>query len=254
MSGAPVLAAARLGDRISHSARVDKSDSQALLGVTLGALTASAGLGGALAAALGAGASSGGGAGGTLKIELRELTPNSTSGKVEEGSPDTFLGQPKLPAALCAAQKVNCSHHKDKPIRMGSTAVFVNKKRLSRQTDEAGCGALLCDGEKTVLVGGAPADEAPPNPLAGLTQGAAIAAASLGAALSAGVTAIDSALRYGEQLAADAEAVVDQVVESAVVLEAEISAGIGAILSTGGGALASIFGAALGDRAKATPR
>ena len=106
MSATVVLAASRQTDRISHNARLDKRNSQALLGVSLGALTSQAGSGGVLTVVLGAGAASGGGAKGKLSIELRELVPHTTSGKVEEGSPDTFLGPSKLPAAAAGAQKV----------------------------------------------------------------------------------------------------------------------------------------------------
>jgi uncharacterized Zn-binding protein involved in type VI secretion len=250
MSATVVLSAARLTDRISHSARIDKKNSQALLGVSLGALTSACGSGGVIATALGAGAASGAKKG-KLAIELRELVPNSTSGKVEEGSPDTFLGKDLLPAAMAGAQKVSCSHHKDKPIRMGSTSVYVNKKRLSRQTDQTECGALLCDGERTVLVGGAPTDEAPRDPLDALTEGATVAAANLGAALSAGSGAVDRAFRLAEGLANSAFSLADRTLESATVLEGEISAQIGALLgSVRGALLGTSYGQKLGDKKK----
>ncbi|MFO0759146.1 MAG: PAAR domain-containing protein [Byssovorax sp.] len=250
MSGQVVLSAARQTDRISHNCRIDKHDSQALLGVTLGALTSAAGSGGAISSQVGAGASATGGRR-TMAIELRELIPNTTSGKVEEGSPDTFLGKDKLPAAAAGAQKVSCDHHKDKPIKMGSTTVFVNKKRLSRQTDETECGAQLCDGEMTVLVGGAPTDEAPEDPLTKLTEGATVALSALGAALTAGADAVETALSYGQTLVDKVAGAAEQVIESATVAEGEIAASIGSLLgSLEGAILGPTYGQKIGDKAK----
>jgi uncharacterized Zn-binding protein involved in type VI secretion len=254
MSGSPSLAAARVGDRISHAAQVIEKDSEALLGVALGALATVAHTAGALAAAIGAGISTSREPG-HLKIATSAVSPITTSGTISEGSPDTFIGGPSFPAALATLHEVDCDHHSDKPIRKGSASVFANGMRLARLTDETGCGAIICDGLPTVLVGGATVDDAPPDPLAAVAQGAAVAAAAVGSALRAGAGAVESAVRWGEGLATaargEAGAVVEQVAASVTVVEGEIAATVGAISGEiRGGALGSLFGALLGDKSK----
>jgi hypothetical protein len=109
-----------------------------------------------------------------------------------------------------------------------------------------------------VLVGGATVDDAPPDPLAAVSrfaESAAVAAAAVGAALRAGATAVESAVRWGEGLATaaldEAGAVVEQVAASVTVVEGEIAAKVGALSGElRGGALGSLFGALLGDKSK----
>ncbi|MEP7121574.1 MAG: PAAR domain-containing protein [Byssovorax sp.] len=254
MSGPLSLAAARVGDRISHAAHVAEQDSEVLLGVALGALNSVAHTAGALAAAIGAGLSTGREPG-HVKIATSAVSPITTSGTIREGSPDTFLGGPSFNAALATKHKVDCDHHSDKPIRKGSASVFANGKRLARMTDETGCGAIIADGLLTVLVGGATVDDAPPDPLAAVSHGAAVAAAAVGAALRAGAGAAETAIRWGEGLATaalnEAGAVVTQVEASVIVVEGEIAAKAAALVGeVKGGALGSLFGALLGDRSK----
>jgi uncharacterized Zn-binding protein involved in type VI secretion len=254
VSGSPSLAAARVGDRISHAANVVEKDTEALLGVALGALTAVAHTAGALAAAIGAGISTGREPG-QMKIATSAVSPITTSGTISDGSPDTFLGGPSFPAALASLHKVDCDHHSDKPIRKGSASVFANGMRLARMTDETGCGAIIADGLLTVLVGGATVDDAPPDPLAAVTQGAAVAAAAVGAALRAGADAVETAVRWGEGLATtaltEAGAVVEQVEQSVIVVEGEIAAKAASLVGeVKGGALGSLFGVLLGDKSK----
>jgi uncharacterized Zn-binding protein involved in type VI secretion len=254
MSGPLSLAAARVGDRISHAAQVAERDTEALLGVALGALTAVAHTAGALAAAIGAGISTGPQPG-QMKIATSAVTPITTSGKISEGSPDTFIGGPSFPAALATLHKVDCDHHSDKPIRKGSASVFANGMRLARVTDETGCGAIIADGLPTVLIGGATVDDAPPDPLAAVTHGAAVAAAAVGAALRAGAGAAETAIRWGEGLANaaldEADAAVKQVEASVTVVESEIAAKAAALVGDlKGGSLGSLFGALLGDKSK----
>lgn len=254
MSDSLSLAAARVGDRISHAAHVAEKDSEALLGVALGALTAVANTAGALAAAIGAGVSTGRGPR-HLKIATSAVSPITTSGKISEGSPDTFIGGPSLQAALTSVHKVDCDHHSDKPIRKGSASVFANGMRLARMTDETGCGAIIADGLLTVLVGGATVDDAPPDPLAAVAQGAAVAAAAVGAALRAGAEAVELAVRWGEGLATaaltEAGALVHPVEASVVVVEGEVAAKAASLVGEiQGGALGSLFGALLGDKSK----
>jgi uncharacterized Zn-binding protein involved in type VI secretion len=254
----PSLAAARVGDRISHAAQVIVTDSEALLGVALGALATVAHTAGALAAAIGAGATT---ASGHVKIATSAVLPITVSGAVVLGSPNTFVGKPSLPAALAVLHLAACGLHAANPIRMGSATVFANGLRLSRQTDLTTCGAIIVDGAPTVLVGGATVDAAPPDPLAAVaqvTKSAAVAAAAVGAALRAGAGAAEAAVRWGEGLAtaalSEAGAVVTQVEESVIVVEGEIaakaSALVGAVGDAANGALGALFGALLGDRSK----
>ena len=257
MSGPLSLAAARVGDRISHSANVDAKDSEALLGVALGAFASLAHTAGALAAAIGAGVTTGRQPG-HLKIATSAVSPNSTSGTISAGSPDTFFGGLSFPAALTVVHKVDCAHHSVKPIRTGSASVFANGMRLARSTDETGCGAIIADGLLTVLVGGATVDDAPPDPLAAVAEvarSAAVAAAAMGAALRAGVGAVETAVRWGEGLATaaltEAGALVEQVEASVIVVESEIAAKASSLVGElQGGALGSLFGALLGDKSK----
>ncbi len=160
MSGGPSLAAARVGDPISHAAQIIARDSEALLGVALGALATAAHTAGALAAAVGAGAKAGR-APGHMTIATSAVCPITTSGAVGTGSINTFFGLPALPAALASLHDVACAQHALAPIRKGSATVFANGMRLARQTDETGCGAIIAGGLLTVLVGGATVDDAP---------------------------------------------------------------------------------------------
>jgi len=261
MSG-PSLAAARVGDRISHAAQVIAKDSDALLGVALGALATVAHTAGALTAAIGAGVTT---APGHIQIATTAVLPITVSGAITLGSLNTFIGKPSLPAALATLHLVGCAAHQVNPIRMGSATVFANGMRLSRQTDATTCGAMIVDGAPTVLIGGATVDAAPPDPLAAiaeLTKSAAGAAAAVGAALQAGAGAAEAAVRWGEGLVTaaleDAGAVVTKVEESVIVLEGEIAAKasslIGAVGDAANGALSSLFGALLGDRSKPKPQ
>lgn len=254
MSGSPSLAAARVGDRISHAAQVAEHDTAALLGVALGALAAVAHTAGALAAAVGAGISTGREPG-HLRIATSAVSPITISGTISEGSPDTFIGGPSFPAALASLHKASCTHHSDKPIRKGSASVFANGMRLARLTDETGCGAIIVGGLPTVLIGGATVDDSPPDPLAAVSQGAAVAAAAVGASLRAGADAVETAVRWGEGLATaaltEAGAVIEQVEASVIVVEGEIAAKAAALVGeVKGGALGSLFGALLGDKSK----
>lgn len=238
MSGA--AAAARKGDRISHADRVAEHDrsTAALLGVAVGALVAAPGTGGATTASVGAGVACAGG-----QVTVREVIPHGTSGAITEGAPDLLIGAGKLPAALAAAHQADCHHHREKPLRTGSASVFAGGKRLARQTDETGCGAIVCDGDPTVLVGGAPHDGAPPDPLTLVTHGAAVASVAVGVAFAAGTSAIEAATRWGEALADHAVEAVTAAADEAGAVAGELGAEVGAILGTARGGLA---GAALG--------
>ena len=230
----PVLPAARQGDRHSHSARVQDSDAGALLAVVTGALVAAVGEGGVATAVLGAGVGSGGGGG---AIAMREVVPNTVSGAVAKGSPRTMLGAGGLPAALAEADPVDCRTHSDGPIRMGSVSVFIDGLRVARATDETKCGAMLCDGDKTILVGGAPADGAPPDPLTLLAVSAATAGAAVGNALAAGTAAVDIASRWAESLLDQGASKVDEAISGVEAAAGAVTARAGALVSDASGAL-----------------
>jgi uncharacterized Zn-binding protein involved in type VI secretion len=238
----PVVAAARKGDRISHGSRVEDHDSPALLGVALGARVAARGEGGVTTQAVGAGVACGRG-----KVTTRDVIPHTTSGAIEDGAPDVLIGAAKLPAALAAAQKVDCHHHRDKPLRTGSESVFAGKLRLARQTDEAGCGAIVCDGDPTVLVGGAPKDGAPPDPLSLVAHGSALASVAIGVATAAGGGAVLAATRWGEALAERAWAAAAEAAGEAEALAGALGADLGALLGAAETAGHALTGAVLGD-------
>jgi uncharacterized Zn-binding protein involved in type VI secretion len=234
-----VLPAARKGDRIAHGASVSNHDA-ALLGVAVGALVGAPGSGGVTTAAVGAGV----GSGGAASVSVGDVMPTSTSGVVEDAAPRTFVGPQSLPAALADGPPVDCHHHRDKPIRTGSATVIAESKRMARASDQTGCGAVLCDGDPTVLVGGPPADSAPPDPLAALSHGAALAGAAVSTALAEGTASVTAAVQWGETLADEAIGVVDeseQGAEQAVgALAAKVSAAVGAV---SGGVLGPLLGA-----------
>jgi uncharacterized Zn-binding protein involved in type VI secretion len=257
VSGGPSLPAARKGDRITHHADLDDSSVGGTLGAALGALVAEVGHAGAMAAQIGAGlASSARDAAGKIKMSLRTVTAHQTSGQIEDGSADTFLGGPDLPAALVAAQKIDCHHHRDKPIQKGSVSVFVNGKLLARASDPTACGAMICDGAQTVLIGGAPADGAPPAPLAIAAKNAAVTAVNFAHAIAAGVEdAIGMATRYGTELVDSAvaleEHVVARVENAGAAIEKEIKTDVGQLVGVVNGAsLSSLLGGALSDGPK----
>jgi uncharacterized Zn-binding protein involved in type VI secretion len=229
------LAAARKGDRISHQAKFD--DSSAALGVALGEAISIASPG-AVACAIGAGAS-----GGTSRsVSLRDVEPKSACGAIEDGSVDTMLMM--TPAALVAAEKVDCHHHRDKPIRSGAATVFVNAKRLARAGDETGCGALIVDGAATVRVGGPPSDSAPVDPLAMIEGGAAIASVAIGQATSAISSATARAAKIGESLIDAGELLATNALVEVATAGTDASAKIAGVLGEASSAVASVrFGA-----------
>jgi uncharacterized Zn-binding protein involved in type VI secretion len=234
-----VLPAARKGDRIAHGAQVSNHDG-ALLAVAVGALVGAPGSGGVATAAVGAGV----GSGGAASVSVGDVMPTSASGVVEDAAPRTFLGPSSLPAALAAAQPIDCHHHRDKPIRTGSATVIAENKRMARASDETGCGAVICDGDATVLVGGPPSDDAPPDPLAAAAHGAALAGAAMSTALAAGTAAVTAAVRWGETLADEAIGVADEAEEDAEqtvgALVTKVSAAVGGV---SGAVLGPLFGA-----------
>lgn len=230
-------AATRVGDRASHSPKIMES-SAGLLSVATSALAAAAGLGGVLASAVGAGTASGGGAG----VDVRDVIPKSIAGTVAAGSPRTFLGAGKVPAAVAEAEPMDCHHHKDGPIKTGSATVVVDGLRLVRASDQTNCGATLCDGELTVLVGGAPASGKPADPLAALEKAAGVASAAVGQALAVGVSGVEAATRWAETLSGQAIAAVEKAEEKVEAAVGAVAAQAGALIGEASGALGALLG------------
>ncbi|APR86662.1 colicin/pyosin nuclease family protein [Minicystis rosea] len=241
------LAAARQGDRHSHAANTSDRDAGALLSVAASALVSAVSLGGVAVSMIGAGVASGGGG----HITTRDVIPFDTSGSVANGSVRTFLGAARLAAALAGAEPLDCSHHRGGPIRMGSATVFVDGRSFARQTDQTSCGSILSDGDATILVGGAPFDGAPPNPLAALTTVPALASVVVGAALAVGASAVATAQRWGETLLGEAAAIADEaqttLQQTAGALAADVGTLVGTIDEGVDGVLGPLLGLDLGD-------
>lgn len=216
---AAAAGAARAGDRIAHGGKLDEGSGVAMLGVAIGAaLAAGAAVAGArFGAGLAAGARRGGGS-----VSVRELVGANATGKIAEGSPDTVLAG--MPAALVAAQKVDCHHHRDNPLKRGAAGMIVNGLLLARKGDQTNCGALVLDGADTILVGGAPSDAGPPGPRAlAALESAAVSAVAMGQALAARVEALAS--RLGSELSG-------AVMSAEAEIERRVTEGIDA-LATG---------------------
>lgn len=237
-------AAARIGDRSSHSPDVSNRDA-ALLAVATSALAAAAGLGGALAAAIGAGVASAGGGGG---VSLRDVIPKSVAGAIAKGSPRTLLGADGLAAAVAGAEPMDCHHHRDGPIETGSVSVFVDGMRMARAMDQTKCGATLCDGDKTILVGGAPAGGKPPDPMAIAAKGAAMASVAVSAAVAAGTDAVETAMRWGEAMMGQATRVVEDAEDQIESTAGAIAAQAGSLLGKAGDAIGPLLGLKLANR------
>lgn len=239
-----VLAAARQGDRHSHAAGISDREVGALLSVLTGGLVAAPGEGGLSTAVIGAGVASGGGGG---AISTMDVIPYVITGAVAAGSPRTLLGAGGVGVALSMAEPLDCRTHHDGPIRTGSATVTIDGFRVARVTDETKCGAKLCDGEKTVLVGGPPADGAPPDPLAVIGGGAAALGAAIGNAIGAGTEAVEMASRWAESIGNKASRAIDTFAAEAEEAAGAVAAKAGALVSEASGAvLGALAGIGLG--------
>jgi uncharacterized Zn-binding protein involved in type VI secretion len=214
-----------------------------MLAVAVSALVADPGCGGAAAAAVGAGVASSGGEG----ITVRDVTPRSIGGTVAVGSPRTLMGASGLPAALSGAEPVDCHRHRDNPIRTGAATVFVDGMRLARAFDETKCGSKICDGEKTVLVGGPPADGAPADPLAVISRGAALASVAVGNALGAAVSPVEAASRWSEAIAGSVGSAAESAAQGMESGVGAAGAEVGALL---GCVETGLLGPLLGKRSR----
>ncbi len=167
MSSPPVYPAARKGDRITHGAVESVAASAAALGAAIGALVSHAGLSGSRSARVGIGIASGArDAAKRISLNLGALVPIDVTGVITIGSPDAFFGGPDRPAALAAAQPVDCRRHRDKPVAEGSASVVLNGRLVARVGDPTACGARIVDGDASIRVGGPPTQAAPAHPRA----------------------------------------------------------------------------------------
>ncbi|CBM09907.1 PAAR domain-containing protein [Ralstonia solanacearum] len=150
-----LLAAARLGDPVAHTA----SKGWMMAGLIAGALIGAAAVvvtGGAaltLVAAVAAGAAAGGGLGevlGTMSWAPRHIT-----GSLISGSFNVFVnGRPAVRAHL--SQGI-CSDHPGSPqlVAQGSSTVFINGQPAARMEDMLTCSAVISAGSSNVFIGGA---------------------------------------------------------------------------------------------------
>ncbi len=242
MTAPPLFHPAKMGDRVSHDASII-TRSQAVVAAFLGQAFAALGQAGALCAQVGAAASSGA-ATGTLSIT--ELLPRTSTGVIDAASP-TVLVAPGLGAALAQAQPVACKLHLHAPITPGASAVLVQGLALALTGGQTACGALLCDGVPTILVGGPPASGAGAGTEGGSPITDAIARAE---AIADRVESVFAAVQRGADL------VEQTVTETVAKVETAVSAASGAVSAitgalagiTGGGVLGALTGALLADK------
>ncbi|WP_232520256.1 PAAR domain-containing protein [Ralstonia solanacearum] len=150
-----LLAAARLGDPVAHTA----SKGWMMAGLIAGALIGAAAVvvtGGAaltLVAAAAAGAAAGGGLGEVLGT--MSWAPRHVTGSLISGSFNVFVnGRPAVRAHL--SQGI-CSDHPGSPqlVAQGSSTVFINGQPAARMEDMLTCSAVISAGSPDVFIGGA---------------------------------------------------------------------------------------------------
>ncbi|MGA4071400.1 PAAR domain-containing protein [Ralstonia pseudosolanacearum] len=150
-----LLAAARLGDPVAHTA----SKGWMMAGLIAGALIGAAAVvvtGGAaltLVAAAAAGAAAGGGLGEVLGT--MSWAPRHVTGSLISGSFNVFVnGRPAVRAHL--SQGI-CSDHPGSPqlVAQGSSTVFINGQPAARMEDMLTCSAVISAGSPNVFIGGA---------------------------------------------------------------------------------------------------
>lgn len=155
-----LLAAARLGDPVAHTASKGWMIAGLIAGAVIGAAAVVVTGGAALTvvAAIAAGAAAGGGLGEVLGT--MSWAPRHVTGSLISGSPNVFINSR-------AAMRANlsqgvCSDHNGPPqvVAQGSSTVFINRQPASRKEDMLMCGALINDGSPNVFIGGATVGEA----------------------------------------------------------------------------------------------
>lgn len=155
-----LLAAARLGDPVAHTASKGWMIAGLIAGAVIGAAAVVVTGGAALTvvAAMAAGAAAGGGLGEVLGT--MSWAPRHVTGSLIKGSPNVFINSR-------AAMRANlsqgvCSDHNGPPqvVAQGSSTVFINSQPASRKEDKLMCGALINDGSPNVFIGGATVGQA----------------------------------------------------------------------------------------------
>lgn len=237
--------AAKVGSRLAHAAMPLVVPSQAMVAATLGsAVVGPAGLGGAGAASLGAGI---GAAPAGAMISIVDMVPILTTGVVATGAPDVMLGPGQM-AVLAPSLPQPCGPHVAQPIVAGSPSVLVHGMQLVRVGDKTSCGAMVCDGVKTVVVGGA---AAAPKPVSLNDLAGSLGAVVLGAVLTK-TGAIERMNEFGAALVEGAEkvsAAADKVTGAIDRTLEKAEAKYEKALDEAGGAVdkvAGVAGAALG--------
>lgn len=150
-----LLAAARLGDPVAHTASkgwmLAGLIGGALLGAAVVALTGGTAL--IALAAVAAGAAAGGGIGEVLGT--MSWAPRHVTGSLISGSPNVFINSRS--AIRAHISNGLCSDHSGAPqvVAQGSSTVFINGQPASRKEDMLACSAVISDGSPNVFIGGA---------------------------------------------------------------------------------------------------
>jgi uncharacterized Zn-binding protein involved in type VI secretion len=142
---------------------------------------------------------------------LMDIIPVITTGAIVTGAFDVMLGPGQM-AVFAPSLPQPSVPHLAQPIAMGSPTVSIHGMQLVRVGDKTTCGAFVCDGVKTVVVGG-PA--APPAPLSIADAAGALGGVALGALLEK-TGAVQAVNEFGAALAEKADkltAKVDEVLD-----------------------------------------
>lgn len=149
-----LLAAARLGDPVAHTASkgwmIAGLIGGALLGAAVVALTGGTAL--IALAAVAAGAAAGGGIGEVLGT--MSWAPRHVTGSLISGSPNVFINSRSAMRAHLSTGL--CSDHAGAPqlVAQGSSTVYINSQPASRKEDMLTCSAVISDGSPNVFIGG----------------------------------------------------------------------------------------------------
>jgi uncharacterized Zn-binding protein involved in type VI secretion len=149
-----LLAAARLGDPVAHTASKGWMIAGLIGGALLGAAVVTLTGGTALIAlaAVAAGAAAGGGIGEVLGT--MSWAPRHVTGSLISGSPNVFVNSRSAMRAHISSGV--CSDHQGAPkvIAQGSSTVFINGQPAARKEDLLTCSAVINDGSPNVFIGG----------------------------------------------------------------------------------------------------